>query len=98
MIKGITETEEQIIKDILKVFADNYSFYFYGSRVKGNFEKTSDLDILIKGKKKMSLNELADLNQKFDNSKLPYVTNLTDYYAIDEEFYNLIAKDLVQIF
>ena len=98
MIAGITETEEQIIKSILNDFTDKYSFYYYGSRVKGNFEKTSDLDILIKGDSKINVSELAELNQKFDNSKLPYVTNLTDYHALDEEFYSLIAKDLVQIF
>ena len=98
MIAGITETEEQIIKNILNDFTDKYSFYYYGSRVKGNFEKTSDLDILIKGDSKIDVGELAELNQKFDNSKLPYVTNLTDYYAVDEKFYNLIEKDLVQIF
>lgn len=98
MIKGITKAEEIIIKSILKDFADKYSFYFYGSRVKGNFEKSSDLDILIKGKIRISVDEFAKLNEKFDESKLPYVTNLTDYYAIDEEFYNLIRKDLVKIF
>ena len=67
MIAGITETEEQIIKNILNDFTDKYSFYYYGSRVKGNFEKTSDLDILIKGDSKIDVSELAELNKKYDN-------------------------------
>lgn len=38
MIKGITPNEEIIIKEILKLYP--YSFYYYGSRVKGGFFKS----------------------------------------------------------
>ena len=48
MIKGINSAEEQIIQDILKPYRTDFDFFYYGSRVKGNFEKTSDLDILRK--------------------------------------------------
>ena len=43
---GITDNEHNIILNILKEYSDKYSFYYYGSRVKGTFNKTSDLDIL----------------------------------------------------
>ena len=46
MIKGVTENELKIIKEIL--FRYPYEFYLYGSRVKGDFTKSSDLVILIK--------------------------------------------------
>ncbi|MBR1907408.1 nucleotidyltransferase domain-containing protein [bacterium] len=97
MIKGVTKEEEQIIKAILKDFSDKYSFYYYGSRVKGNFEQTSDLDILIKGERKMPLAVFVELKERFDESKLPYITNFTDYFSIDKDFYKLIVKDLVEI-
>ena len=61
MVLGITDKEQHIIEGILDAYADSYSFYYYGSRVKGNFEKTSDLDILIKGEKKMPLLVLSEL-------------------------------------
>lgn len=44
MIKGVTENEEKIVKNVLKDYP--YTFYYYGSRVKGDFTKSSDLDIL----------------------------------------------------
>ena len=47
-IKGLTEKEETIVKEILKPYFSKYDFYFYGSRVKGNFRPLSDLDILMK--------------------------------------------------
>ena len=42
MIKGINSAEEQIIQNILKPYKADFDFFYYGSRVKGNFEKTSD--------------------------------------------------------
>ena len=35
MIKGVTSNEEKIIKDILSKYP--YNFFYYGSRVKGDF-------------------------------------------------------------
>lgn len=95
MILGVTDKEQRIIEDILDAYADNYSFYYYGSRVKGNFEKTSDLDILIKGEKKMPLLVLSNLKEKFDASYLPYIVNFSDYHNITPDFYEHIKQDLV---
>ena len=97
MIPGVTEKELNIIINILAKYEQDYSFYFYGSRVKGNFNKTSDLDILIKGSKEMPLSDLVYLKEKMDESRLPYIVNFTDYNNIDEKFYSLIKNDLVLV-
>lgn len=96
-IKGVTKSEESIIQEILKPYKNEFDFFYYGSRVKGNFEKTSDLDILIKGTSKFSLNELETVKTLFDSSDLPYIVNFVDYNTIDEKFYNYIKKDLVKV-
>ena len=95
MILGVTDKEQQIIEGILDAYADSYSFYYYGSRVKGNFEKTSDLDVLIKGEKEMPLLVLSELKEKFDASYLPYIVNFSDYHNITPDFYEHIKQDLV---
>ena len=97
MILGVTREEEKIIVGILNGYKKDYDFYYYGSRVKGTFNKTSDLDILIKGTSEMPLLDLVELKEKFDESKLPYIVNFTDYNGLDEKFYNLIKNDLVPI-
>lgn len=93
MIKGITETELKIIKNIIKNY--NAKFYAYGSRVKGDFDSLSDLDILVKSDDYENI--ITSLKENFDNSSLPYVVNCTDYNNIDSNFYKLIKNDLVEI-
>lgn len=96
-IKGVTKTENSIIQDILAPYKNEFDFFYYGSRVKGNFEKTSDLDILIKGANVFPVNKLETIKTMFDNSDLPYIVNFVDYNNIEEKFYNYIKKDLVKV-
>ncbi len=92
MIKGVTEKEEKIIKDILRKYP--YDFYYYGSRVKGDFTKASDLDILTN---ELSYSELEEIENQFNESRIPYVVNLSLKSNMDEKFYSLIKNDLVKI-
>lgn|SRR5574344_1455353 len=96
MIKGLTEEQENVICQILSEYEDFDSF-FYGSRVKGNFVKSSDLDILLKGKNSISLKILEEIKQKFYESSLPFIVNIVDYNNIGEKFFKQIEKDLVKI-
>ncbi|MCQ2754435.1 MAG: nucleotidyltransferase domain-containing protein [bacterium] len=97
-IKGLTDLEEHIIKKILFPYAREYKFYYYGSRVKGDFEPLSDLDLLIKGENKFPIEELCKIHTEFDNSNLPFVVNTADYHTIFPDFYEIIKKDLVDVF
>lgn len=95
MIKGITEQEENIIKGILREVP--YRFYYYGSRVKGDFKKNSDLDILIDADRELKFSEIENLELKFNLSLIPYKVNFCERIKIDKNFYNLIKDSLVEI-
>ena len=95
MIKGITEKEETIIKNILNSYS--YDFYYYGSRVKGDFTIGSDLDILIKNDKDIDQRIIDEISLKFNKSVIPYKVNFSVYSEISQSFYNLIKNDLVKI-
>ncbi len=96
-IKGVTENEENIIKSVLEPYREKYDFYYYGSRVKGNFRFLSDLDIMVRGIELANLSDINDIKDKFDKSNLPYVVNISDYHNLDKKFYELIEADLVKI-
>jgi predicted nucleotidyltransferase len=95
MIKGITPQEEQIIKQILSKYP--YEFYYYGSRVKGDYTKSSDLDILLKSSKSVDYIIPASIEREFNESKIPYIVNISEYDKMDKDFYKLIEKDLVKV-
>jgi len=95
MIKGVTEKEESIIKSILSQYP--YDFYYYGSRVKGDYTKSSDLDILLKSATEVSVSVIDDIELRFNESLIPYIVNISQSANMDEHFYNLIKNDLVKI-
>lgn len=95
MIKGVNAKEEAIIKSILVEYP--YDFYYYGSRVKGDYTKSSDLDILLKNNVEVPYSVMDDIELKFNESLIPYVVNISQYINMDENFYNLIKDDLVKI-
>lgn len=94
-MNGITSDELNILNGIFEPYHPDFRFACYGSRVKGGFEKTSDLDILICGKEPMPFETMEEIKQKCDDSRLPYIVNFCDVHKIDADFYKLIEKDLV---
>ena len=102
MIIGISEAQEKIINEILNPYFKEFSFFYYGSRVKGGFEATSDLDILIKAKNepkknKISFETLERIKDNFVKSDLPFLVNFSDYAGIDERFYGGIKGQLIRV-
>ncbi len=94
IIKGMTQDEQQAVENILAPYKKDYTFYYYGSRVKGNFSALSDLDILVEGN--MPREILSKPKYEFGESmKLPFIVNLSLRNSMDEYFYNLIQEDLV---
>lgn len=95
-MKGLNIEQEKIVKNILKEFKD-YNFFCYGSRVKGHFVKSSDLDILIKGTNPAPVELIGEIKEIFYDSKLPFIVNIVDFYDLDKDFYERIKSDLVKI-
>lgn len=82
-----------IILEILGKYP--YKFYAFGSRVKGEQQKFSDLDICYM--EPISLTTLNEIRNEFDESDLPFRVDLIDYLAASDDFKNLIKNDLVMI-
>ena len=79
-----------IIKDILKKYP--YTFYAFGSRVKGNHKKFSDLDLCFF--EDIPGNIKAHIDEEFENSDLPYKVDLVNWDSCSIDFKKLIKNDL----
>lgn len=87
------QRHREIVKAILAKYP--YSFYAFGSRVKGNPRLFSDLDLCFFNN--ISWNIRAHIDEDFEESDLPYKVDVIDWNACDTAFQNLIKNDLILI-
>ncbi len=86
------------VKKILKDnIPNNSKVYAFGSRVTGDVKKYSDLDLALDFDRKISLEEFADLREKFSESNLIFSVDLVDLNNINFDFKNLILNSGTEI-
>lgn len=90
----LEERHKKIVNDILKKYP--YTFYAYGSRVKGTHRQTSDLDICFL--EPIPLAVQAHIEEDFEESDLPFQVDLTDFNLMTPSFQKHIQKDLTLLF
>lgn len=81
---------------MLPILHKNYDFFCYGSRVKGDYTKSSDLDILVESETKIPKSIINDIELEFNKIKIPYKVNVSDFSKLDSYFLDLIQGDLVK--
>jgi predicted nucleotidyltransferase len=82
-----------IVQQILSKYP--YQFYAYGSRVKGQARKYSDLDLCFY--KEIPWNVLSHIQEDLENSNLPFKVDLVFWGWMSAEFQGLIKFDLVLV-
>lgn len=82
-----------IIEKILSEYP--YHFYAYGSRVKGENRKLSDLDLCYQENVPSDIAE--EIREKFAESNLPFMVELVNWKHMRPSFQQAIKKDLVLI-
>lgn len=90
---NLSDNEINIIKDILKNHIHEGEVYIFGSRVRGNNKKFSDIDLAVNINRKLSLSEISAIKDDFDESDLIYMADIIDYNSISEEFKNIIDSN-----
>lgn len=67
----------------------------FGSRVKGNARKYSDLDLVVKGTEPLAMSRYARLSTAFEESDLPINVDILDWHTIPESFRRNIGENYV---
>lgn len=80
MLFGLSENTVFKINHVLQQYPAVERAVIYGSRAKGNFKSSSDIDIALKGK--LDLKILSDISLKLDDLLLPYKLDLSIYNHI----------------
>ena len=69
---------------MLREFPGIKAAYLYGSRAKGNYKPSSDIDLVLKGET-LNLAQLTDVLIKLDDLFLPNQFDVSLYHHIDNE-------------
>lgn len=70
-----------------------YKFYAYGSRVKGNYKKFSDLDLCIM--ENISNEQLFEIQDALKESDIAIKIDIKRWYIdMDQDFRSLIKQDI----
>jgi predicted nucleotidyltransferase len=78
---GLEEADIQKICKVLAMFPEIDKAIIYGSRAKGNYRKSSDIDLTLVGKE-LNLTILNQISQQIDALLLPYLFDLSIFHQI----------------
>ena len=83
----------ETIHNILRKYP--YSFYAYGSRVKGEARRLSDLDICYQ--EDVPLSTVSLIKEEFEESNLPFEVEVVAWKNMRPAFQAMIKPDLILI-
>ena len=82
---------------ILKNIVPDYPVWAFGSRVSGGAKQFSDLDIVIMTQEPLSLTDMADLKEAFDQSDLVFKVDIVDWASTSDSFRKVIKAEKIII-
>lgn len=86
------EHQKKIIQ-IIEIFFPHAKIYLFGSRARGNYTSTSDIDIAIDNKIPISMTEKGQIISMIDALNIPQKVDVVDLNRIPDEFKKIILKE-----
>ena len=89
------DIEEKYLAEIQRILneqAPDCEVRAFGSRLEGNADKYSDLDLVLVGNEKLNWQKVELLKDAFAASDLPMTVDLIDWHTISDEFKAVIEK------
>lgn len=77
---GLKDSEQEMIRAILRRHAEVTEAKIFGSRAKGNFQPNSDIDLALWGS--ISMTTVAAIAGELDELPLPYTFDVQAYATI----------------
>jgi type I restriction enzyme S subunit len=85
------------VREILARHVPEREVRAFGSRVAGPVKKFSDLDLAVMGETPLPSSVLADLEEDFRESDLPFKVDVVDWATTKESFRRIIDRDSVVV-
>lgn len=73
---GLTRSQQTKLIEVIKQYLPSSEIILYGSRAKGNFNKRSDIDIVIAGSNTNDPYILSQIEEGIIESDIPYICDI----------------------
>lgn len=83
----------QTIQNILRQYLPDTEVWAFGSRIKGNAKRYSDLDLAVITTRSLALATQSHLAKAFSESDLPWRVDIVDWASATEQFKQVILQD-----
>ena len=90
---NIADKDLAMIKNILSGYVPGCKVWAYGSRVRGDNRKFSDIDLVLLPQTAIGFEKLCALRAAFQESDLPISVDLHCWDDITESFRNIIRSN-----
>lgn len=81
---------------LCKAIIPDASIFLYGSRSRGDYAESSDIDLALKANRPISYFEISELKDVLSASNISYTISIIDFASItDEKFKKNIEKEMV---
>jgi type I restriction enzyme S subunit len=87
----------QIVSDVVQRFSPEHQVWAFGSRATWTAKPFSDLDLVVSGDEPLSLMQIAELREAFQESALPFKVDILDGHAVSPTFRAVINSQKVLI-
>lgn len=98
-IKNISAKDlKKSVRKIFNKYIDlkDYDVFFFGSRVAGSHRETSDIDIGIRGRKKVPRSAIFKIKEEIDNLPILYKIDIVDFSSVSKEF-KRVAEEKIEM-
>lgn len=89
--------ELDFIKKTIHTYVSNCEIRAFGSRVKGNAKRYSDIDICLVAPEKIDIAIIGSIKEQFALSDLPYRVDILDWKGIGDNFKKIIEEKYEEI-
>jgi len=92
---SVYESSLGMLKDMARdVFkGEDVTVILFGSRVRGDYFETSDVDVGILPKGEVNRSKIALFRERIENSNIPYKVDVVDLSQASKEFSDKVLKE-----
>jgi len=96
---SVYESSLKLLKDMAKgVFkGEEVTVFLFGSRARGDYLETSDVDVAIISKGEVNKSKVALFRERIEDSNIPYKVDVVDLSQAPREFTDKVLKEGVLV-